>query len=57
VGVGAKELEEDDGVRVCVSLVELYALAINRENHHHEGRGQGRSKGEVRCAGVANKEE
>jgi hypothetical protein len=55
--VCAKELEEDDSVRVCVSLVELYALAINRENHHHEGRGQGRSKGEVRCAGVANKEE
>ena len=46
MGVGAEELEEDGGVRVvCVSLVDLYALAINSENRHREWRGRGRGRG------------
>jgi hypothetical protein len=48
VGVGAKELEEEeDSVRVCVSLVELYVVAIDRANHHRE-RGRERSNHHAR---------
>lgn len=52
-GAGVKELVEDGSGGVYVSLMELYALAIDRENRHHEGRGRRRAtimQGEVQGA-------